>query len=218
MQDKLNIGILLPGHLRYWTDCKSNFLENLYDTNHNIDVYVDTYSSVFRSDYEMYGEKYKRIILSDAEIEELFIDMNVVRFNVDSDDTKYKQIPKLKKCYQMLVDNKKNYDLIVRYRFDMMLEKKIDYVKIYEECIKNPKLIFIGKGGMDGLLNDMFAICISKTFDIYMNRFKFSDYSNTEGMEHGSLKQIMIDHNIVYNMDTQILLKRPDDKIYRMGT
>jgi len=174
---------------------------------------------MFRSDYEILNEKERKVILSDEEIKSMFEGINVISFSIDSNDTypEFSQITKLQKCYKIFNDVKKTYDLVLRTRFDLMLEEKLDYKKIYQECLNNPKLIFIGKGGLDGLLNDMFAICLQRTFDVYMTRFKFSDFTNTEGMEHGSLKQIMIDHGIVYNTDTWILLKRPDEKIYKIG-
>jgi len=216
--NKLSIAIVIPGHLRYWTDCKENFLENLYDESHNIDVFIDTYNSVFRTDYHSYNEFEKKHFLDEKQIKQLFDGINVVSFNIDDDDTKHSQETKLKNVHESLVQHKKKYDLIVRTRFDIFLEKKINYFEIYKQCMENPKLIFIGKGGADGLLNDMFAVCLPEAFDIYADRFKYGDVAWQEEHMHGSLKQINFHHGIVYNTDTWILLKRVDGNIYLANT
>lgn len=217
MQNKLNIAILIPGHLRWWKDCKENFLKNFYNNHHQIDVYVDTYKSVFRTDYFLYDEKDRNIFLSDNEIKKLFDDINVVSFNIDTDDTKSGQIEKLQNVHKTLKKTHKKYDLVVRTRFDIMLEEKINYDKIYEECKKNEKLIFIGSRSGDDLYNDMFAICLPETFQIYAERFKHGDVDWNEGIHHGSLKKIMEKENITYNMDTCLYIKRHENLIQKYG-
>lgn len=220
MQNKLNIGIIIPGHLRWWQDCKENFLKNIYDISHNIDVYIDTYETVFRSNGRSYGESDKKIFLNMEQIIKLFEGINVVYYNVEKEDKFSSQETKLKNAYEQLTESKKKYDLIMRTRFDLMVENKIDYNLIYEQCSKKPNLIFIGKGGGDGLLNDMFAICFPKSFEIYVDRFKYGDVDDVkkwEGLQHGSLKQIIKHHNIEYNTDTWVFLKRTENFIQKMG-
>ncbi len=58
----MKIAILLPGHLRAWEYCKQNFISNLYDTSHQVDVFVDTYNNVFRHDYTLHKENELKII------------------------------------------------------------------------------------------------------------------------------------------------------------
>lgn len=217
MQNKLNIAIIIPGHLRFWSDCKSNFLDNVYDTDHNIDVYFDTYETVFHSEGKIYDEWKKSQFLNEKEILNLFDGINIVHYKVEKSDKNMSQEKKLQSAYKLLVEKGKKYDLVVKTRFDIMFEKKIDYRFMYEECVKKPKLIFIGKGGSDGLLNDMFAVCLPETFEIYVDRFKYGDLPVFEGLQHGSLKQIIDHHGIEYNTDTWVLLKRVNGIIQKMG-
>ena len=213
----MNIAIIIPGHLRYWIDCKDNFLEKIYDQNHNIDVYIDTYTTIFRSDAIHSGESAIKQFLNFQQIKNLFDKINVVDFKFDDEDKDKTQEKKLQSVYESVLKSNKKYDLMVRTRFDLLLEDKLDYEFIYNECVKNPKLIFIGKGGDDGLLNDMFAVCLPESFDLYVNRFKYGDVEKYEGIHHGSLKQISRHHGIIYNTDAWIHLKRPNGKIYKMG-
>jgi hypothetical protein len=215
MQNKLKIAIVIPGHIRWWLDCKENFLQNFYDTNHDIDVFVDTYNSVFRSD--KFEEQKKKQFLSVEEIKNLFSGINVVSIDIQSDGKNTCQEAKLISIHEKLCSYEKKYDLIVRTRFDITLDTKINYLSIYDQCIKNPKLIFIGQGGSDGLLNDMFAVCLPETFNIYVNRFKYGDVQPPEGLLHGSLKRIKEIHGIVYNTETWIYLKRINGQIQKMG-
>lgn len=213
----MNIAIIIPGHLRYWVDCRDNFLQKIYDRKHNIDVYVDTYETVFRSDYRTHNECDKKQFMNIQQIYNLFDGINVVSFNLDSEDKDKNQETKIKSVFESVLKSNKKYDLMVRTRFDILLDDELDYEFIYNECVKNPKLIFIGKGGEDGLLNDMFAVCLPEAFELYINRFKYGDIETNEGIHHGSLKQLSRQHGIVFNTDTWINLKRPDGKIYKMG-
>jgi hypothetical protein len=217
MRNKLKIAIVIPGHLRYWEDCRNNFLDNLYDTNHDIDVYVDTYLTVFRSDSRTYDEQNKKQFLTEEEIKKLFFGINVVKFNFDSNDMDKSQEHKIQSVYKLLLESNKKYDLVVRTRFDLLLDVELNYEQIYNKCSKNPKLIFIPKGGTDELLNDMLAVCLPDTFNIYADRFKYGDIETYEGLQHGSLKQISRHHNIEYDTNIKSFLKRVDGNIYEMG-
>ncbi len=46
----MKIAVLLPGHIRTWDYCKQNFMDTIYDNNHTMDVFVDTYNEIFRPD------------------------------------------------------------------------------------------------------------------------------------------------------------------------
>lgn len=173
----MKIAILILGHLRAWEVCRENFLNTLYDETHQIDVFLDTYNRIFRSDYELYGENQIDFVLSDDAILKLFDNINVVDFKVepelvgDSEGLQIRKILRVVKSYEEYEKIHGKYDLVVRTRFDLLLDKKIDYDYLLEGIKKNPKIIHIGNGSIDMEENDMFAVCDSDTFKIYGNRF-----------------------------------------------
>jgi oligoribonuclease NrnB/cAMP/cGMP phosphodiesterase (DHH superfamily) len=173
MDKKLSIAILLPCHLRTWRYCRTNFLENLYDPQHSIDVFVDTYYNDFRMDMYAKHEKHFAKILTETEIKELLQNINVVSLNIEQEnnaDAGDEQKRKILQIVRTLEEQENQYDLVVRSRFDILVQEKVDYSSIYRETEEEPNLIHLGKGSVNGI-NDMFAVCRSEVFSIYGNRF-----------------------------------------------
>jgi len=216
----MKVAVLLPGHLRAWNYCRENFISKIYDDNHEIDVFIDTYYEVFRSDYELHGESSMQILKNKDEIKNDFNDINVVDFSVEDEITgegyrraMYMQKRKILKIYDSFSkyqDQNGKYDLVVRSRFDILLDKKLDYDYILKKCIKNPKLIFIGNGAVDRDDNDMFAVCSSDTFDLYVNRLNLYPDETDPALHHKSLTHIEKNYGVVYDKTTKISIVRLD--------
>jgi len=172
----MKIAVLLPGHIRAWDYCKQNFIDTICDTNHQIDVFVDTYNDVFRNDYSLHRENEINIIKNDEQIQSLFSGINVVDFKIEkqlsgnSEEMQIRKILKILSTYEEYENKNGKYDLVIRSRFDIILDEKLDYENIYNQC-KDSKLIYIANGAVHREDNDMFAICNSDTFKIYGKRF-----------------------------------------------
>lgn len=169
----MKIAILLPGHLRTWDYCRANFLENLYDRDHEIDVFVDTYYNNFRLDIYANHERNFSKELPNQEIQNLFNDINVVNLSIETESNNPaidEQKRKILKIVKTLEEFPKEYDLIVRSRFDILVQEKVDYNSIWKETEDRPNLIYLGRGSVNGI-NDMFAVCRREVFGIYGNRF-----------------------------------------------
>lgn len=193
----MKIAILLPGHLRTWRYCRSNFLENLYDREHEIDVFVDTYYNDFRLDRYSKHEKHFSVTLSESEIQALLSDINVVSLSIETEnneDSTDEQKRKILKIVKTLEETPVHYDLVVRSRFDVLVQEKVDYNRIYEETEKEPNLIYLGKGSVNGI-NDMFAVCRSAVFSIYGNRFTLTKNNDP----HNSLYNIRDQYGVKYD-------------------
>ena len=179
----MRIAILLAGHLRSWEFCKNPFIEKFIDPEHEIDIFVDTYNEIessFPTNYQhLVGEN--ALFKSNDEIEFMLSGLNVVQFNVESEiqHKQYKpQADKLEQSYNFYknyvnVHNIK-YDLVVRSRFDLMLEQKINYNHVYEKCGLDQKFLF--QSHINGInfgrdLNDQFAISNPIIMDMYFKRF-----------------------------------------------
>jgi len=203
----MKIAVLLPGHIRTWDYCKQNFMDTIYDNNHTIDVFVDTYNELFRPDYELHDENKMNIIKSNDEITSLFDGINVVDLKIENTTIgnhsilQMYKILKITNTYEEYEKIHGKYDLVVRSRFDILLDKKIDYEKIYESC-KNSKLIHIGDGAVHRSDNDLCAVCNTDTFKIYGKRVL-----HDEG-PHGSMTVIANIYGIYYSQTIGISIVR----------
>lgn len=218
----MKIAVLLPGHIRTWDYCKENFINTIYDTNHKIDVFVDTYNEIFRTDYPLHDEDKMNIVKSDEEIFSLFEGINVVDFKIETQLSKdpsamqMNKILKITKTYEEYEKKYGKYDLVIRSRFDILLDKKINYEKILYRCKdkkiiynekiidkqKNSKIVYIGNGAVHRPENDMFAICDTDTFKIYGKRFL------QHSGPHESMIHIANKYNILYSQTIGISIVR----------
>lgn len=203
----MKIAVLLPGHIRTWDHCKQNFMDTIYDSNHTIDVFVDTYNDIFRPDYELHDENKMNIVKNDDEISALFEGINVVDLKIERQNEglpsimQMNKILKVTNTYEEYENINGKYDLVVRSRCDILLDEKLDYEKIFESC-KNSKLIYIGNGAVHMPENDMFAICNTDTFKIYGKRFLEDLYP------HGSMVMIANKYGVSYSQTIGISIVR----------
>lgn len=175
----MKIAILMAGHIRFWERCRDNFMNCIYQPNNKIDVFVDTYNRKFRSDYAVRGECHTfNPILNSSQIISMFDNINLVSFQVEPEvpyhptNQPAPQARKLKKIYDTFNDyQEKNgkYDLVIKSRFDILLEHPLNYEYILDHCSPEKKTIFISNGVVNCIPsdNDMFAISTQETFHYY---------------------------------------------------
>lgn len=176
----MKIAILLAGHLRFWEyECKDNFMKCLYQDGHDIDVFVDTYNSIFRSDYLVRRENEKVKIVCSDKIHKLFDGINVVSCVIEPElvGGEAMQVRKLLNVYDAYVNYEKShgeYDLVIKSRFDIKLHAPLDYSKLKQECTSQNKILHISHGAVVCRQNenDMFCIGDTHTFKIYGNRHR----------------------------------------------
>lgn len=213
----MKIAVLLPGHLRAWSFCRNNFFETILDHNHSIDVFVETYNEVFRSDSYSKQERDMRKKESEEDIRRMFDDINVVSFSIEPEfveNPNLAQGRKILKVYDSFKEyEEKNgkYDLAIRSRFDIMLRQKLEYEKIFDRCNQDRNLIIIGKNKTNNLYpNDMFAVTNSDTFHIYCNRFR--NYNSTaECVGHYSLSDAAGKNKLNLEESIEVSIVRLDE-------
>lgn len=204
----MKIAILLAGHLRTWERCKNNFIETLSDvSNHEIDIFVDTYDQMFRTDYAVHNEQNFQRCLLKEDIVNSFHGLNVVSFSMEPEVlgiAHLNQARKLLKVFDTFSEYEAQngiYDLVVKTRPDIKILEKVNYSNIHSECSKFIKKLFISKGGVNclPLENDLLAISTSDIMKLYMNRFRiYSDIDCT----HSSLgvmarkNQLLVENTI----------------------
>lgn len=206
----MRIGVLIPGHLRAWDYCKSNFLETVCDSEHEIFVFVDTYHQVYRSDYKLHDEYKMQRTMSYDEIKDSFSGINLVSLVVENEklgDASSKQGRKILNCYNRFKQFEQKFgrfDLCIKTRTDILLDQKLDYERIKKEVTKFRRVIYIG----DGIVrlrfqNDIFAATNSETFEIYCERFL--EYPDCV---HQSMNYIRREWGVEYNQTVGISIVR----------
>ena len=189
----MKIAILIPGHFRTWTYCKKNFIQTICDSNYQIDIFVDTYNCQYRANRELKETNNKQIILDKNLIDQYLGDFNVVAGNVTDDDeldianfSTSDWLPllfqyhtnKLFSVTNMFIEYEQThyaYDLVVKTRFDVLLEDRLDYQMYYDKCKDNDSIVFGGTGIHVSGANDIFAIGNSAAMKKYGLRSKITN-------------------------------------------
>lgn len=202
----MNIAILLPGHIRAWDMCKVNFISNIYQTTgNNIDVFVDTYYQIFRTDAENRNEKSISVTKTEDEIKAMFEGINVVYWNIENEDTSsYTALAKLKKMsagfQNYCQTNNKTYDLVVRSRCDIMVDYPLDYPGILAQLQIDPNTVYCGTGILSSGPNDMLNISSAYNIDLILNRLEL----NLSSVFLNYLEHLKI-HVVRYNSEMQLV-------------
>lgn len=225
----MKIAILITGHLRTWKDCKQNFINSVY--NHNgvdIDIYIRTYKNDYRTDYAVFNENNIYRYLTENEIYSQFDGIKIKSLDIvdesltkgddvlelfgDFDEVNQTSIAEayqmlnIIKCYEKIKHEEQisgKYDLIIKTRFDLLYQNKLDYDAILQKCLDNPKLICASIGGIQVPQNDLFAITNSEAFDLYATRFL--EYANV----HPSMTYLTHKYGIIYDYCIPVQLLRP---------
>ena len=208
----MKVAILLSGHIRTWESCKSNFLIHFNKFGDVPDVFIHTYRQKVNS-YN--GDDGKQTDLNDDEVKDLFKELNVKKIVIENDNVHmdefmknysiysngillpvYGQGMKLMLCNKLRKEyeqeNNFKYDVIVRTRFDILINSELDY----SLALKNPSTIYNCYGGTYGFPNDMFAFGARDVMDIYCDRLQYSikllieTRNNDKFCSHTSLKYI----------------------------
>jgi len=172
----MKIAVLIPGHLRTWYFCKQNFMETIYDSNYDIDIFVDTYNKQYRANRELIETNSKQVVVDQELLDSYFKDLNIVYSNVTDDDEKDVSLFETKDWLPLLFQYHTNkllnvtntfiqyeqshqpYDIVIKTRFDVLLEDKLDYQMYYDRCKDNDNNVFVGDGIHVSGSNDIFAI------------------------------------------------------------
>lgn len=210
----MKIAVLLAGHLRTWEYCKANFIDTLYSPVHDIDIFIETYDQLFRTDYEVHNEHLFKKRLTQNELTSLFTGLNVVSLNSENEVTglaNINQARKLLKVFDTFCEyeiKRGTYDLVVKTRPDILLMEKVDYEKILKVCNNNSKHLFISRGGVNclPLENDLVAISTSIIMKLYMGRFReFPEATCT----HQSLGLMAKQHELSIENNIDVSIVRP---------
>lgn len=200
----MKIAILLPGHIRFWKDCRENFIEKIYKGDHEFDVYIDSYFEIFRPEYTVNQESTLSYKESISNIGDMFKELNIVSLcleedcgNVNADVGQLRKLARVAQSYRETETNKVfSYDLVVRSRFDIKIESgELDY-QHYFDITRDNMIVGVNQGPPTWGDNDMLAIGSSESMFKYLNRQKiwlFGDYD--AGLQNNKLIDISIVRN-----------------------
>lgn len=204
-----NIAILISGHLRTWEFCKQTFIDNFLDSRYNIDIYCQTYSEVESSfptnRVDNLGD-YPRVY-TNSQISSLFENIPIVYLDILSENnfnptnTIGPQAYYLEKLYNTFSSNTNKYDLIIKSRFDLILQTKLNYDYYLQYCEQN--ILFMNRFysyNIPPLLMDHLAIGNLFVMEKYFLRF--SESLGVTEVYHNSIDHICEKYNISRNIDT----------------
>jgi len=182
----MKIAILLSGHIRTWNYCKHNFKETLIDNENEFTIIVDTYTQLDASkqwyDHTPYTEYEKDISLirTEEEIKSYFSDFpsnckfifNIVE-EIRENNNREESFIKKYNTYRILDSINENFDIVVRSRFDLLINRKIDYNWFNSIFKENSKIIFQSYNnsynfGRDQ--NDSFVISTKENIGLVMRK------------------------------------------------
>ena len=172
--------VLISGKIRNSKDCFDSIKTNLLDV-YNADVFLSTWSTDENDDstidelIQMYSPKSIDIENLDDTITEYFTNkLEPFKENTYGIETRplfvflmyYKmmRVNRLKESYESILG--KQYDIVIRTRFDLRIDDKLEYI------VPNNNEIYIPKGWdwRDGY-NDLFAIGNSHSMNYYSNLY-----------------------------------------------
>lgn len=182
----MKIAILLSGHIRSWNYCKQNFKDTLIDLENEFTIIVDTYTQLDASK-EWYEHtsyvNYKpdlSLIRTQEEIKSYFSDFPPnckFIFNIEEEvrenDKREESFIKKYNTFKMLDAIAEEFDIVIRSRFDLMLNKRVDY-NYFDSIFKtNKKIIFQSYNnsynfGRDQ--NDSFVISTKENIGLVMRK------------------------------------------------
>lgn len=214
----MRIAVLIAGHIRTWEYCKENFLNTIIQDGYDVDVFIDTYDEVYRTDYPVRNENSLRLNRSSSEILNLMDGLPVKYFNVEPEicvEAEYQQIRKLRQLYLAFEDYEYSfnmkYDLCIKTRFDIQLKQKLDYEFLYskkdELFIADTKSVNVGR-----FQNDLFCVTGRRVFNQYIRRFDI-DIPTIQPYYgvHGTLTELINRKGIIITDSIDIVLVRNDN-------
>lgn len=172
--------VLISGKIRNAKDCFDSIKTNLLDV-YSADVFLSTWSTDENDDstidelIQMYSPKSIDIENLDDTITEYFTNkLEPFKENTYGIETRplfvflmyYKmmRVNRLKESYESILGKK--YDIVIRTRFDLRIDNKLEYIVPTNNEIYIPK----GWDWRDGY-NDLFAIGNSHSMDYYSNLY-----------------------------------------------
>ena len=138
----MKIAILLCGHIRTWENCKNNFLKTFDSKNHEVSVFVHTYSNKYgyhpyivkklgipdnidneKINLQIFNHaRYKTVTVEEELIEDDVPDLDEYPVNLDI----YSQIRKVRLCNKSrktwCLENNIKYDIIIKTRMDILYD------------------------------------------------------------------------------------------------
>lgn len=155
VNNPLKIGLCLSGLIRNSYFCFPYIYESFLNQGLNVDVFIHTWNesptiNLYNpKNYQIENrENVLKLILPQLELDDI-----IIKGNVSNNISMFYSI---QKCFELVPDD---YDIIIRCRFDLLLQNKINLKEIIQGILNQKYDIFIpGRIFNVGGLNDQLAI------------------------------------------------------------
>lgn len=161
----MKIALCLSGLIRNSMFCFPYIYDSFLNNEYNVDVFIDTWNE--SKIINLYNPK-KYSITSQEEVLESVLPQLKLNSGIKIEGNIHNNILmffSIKKCFDLVDDD---YDIVIRCRFDLFLQDKIDFYKIVKGIIEKKYDMFIpGRAFNVGGYNDQLAIGNYKSMQIY---------------------------------------------------
>ena len=164
----MKIALCISGKPRSSMFCYPYIYDAFMNNNHQVDVFIHSWNECRVLD--LYRPK-KLEINSDSEALNMLLPMlNLNNINIEGNvKNNILMYYSIKKCFDLIDDE---YDIIIRARFDLLLQPKLDIESILTDLINKKYDIYIPTKEFNmGGFNDQLAIGTSEAMKIYSDTF-----------------------------------------------
>lgn len=168
MEDKeIKVALCLSGLIRNSYFCFPYIYDSFLNQGFKVDTFIHTWEN--EKSINLYRPQKYQIENRDSAINHVVPQLKIpkglkVEGNMNHNISMYYSI---KKCFDLVPDD---YQIVIRCRFDLLLQDKIDLLSIIRGIVKNEYDIFIpGRIFNVGGYNDQLAIGSYQTMKIYSN-------------------------------------------------
>lgn len=204
----MKTAIILTGNIRTWAHTKENFKQTF--SNLNADIFISTYNLQFGYHpwIKNYIGDFSDNILSDAEIFELFSDINVKQINI-SDINYINKIPNtvhdtfknLDNCFWQYIKLLEGINLMksveIGFKYDRIIKTRFDliYNSIEFKPLNNTIIIDSGNVFPNDCIfmtnrNSFVDICNFMVDEMYNPQYKNSHLNPPHGLLHNAIKHV----------------------------
>lgn len=203
------IALCISGQPRSSMFCYPYIYDAFINNDYDVDVFIHTWN--YCRAIDLYKPKKLEIESEQDILKEILTQINLnniqIEGNVSNNILMYYSI---KKCFD-LIDS--SYDIVIRSRFDLLLQPKFDIHTIIDELFSKKYEIYIPNEIFNmGGYNDQLAIGTYDSMEVYSNTiFNLNDFSQISGKWHPEMflgMQLNQNNIKVYQSDIDYRLVR----------
>jgi hypothetical protein len=164
VRDKVKVALCISGQPRSSMFCFPYIYDAFMNNNHQVDVFIHTWDNTRVID--LYNPK--KVIIEDSKkvLDTLLPNITLHNLKIEGNiEHNILMFYGIKQVYDLVDDD---YDIVIRSRFDLLLQHKIDFQSIVDDLMSDIYDIFIPSEDFNmGGYNDQVAIGTKSSMKVY---------------------------------------------------